>query len=87
MIMIYSADPATGILYTDPQKRAYIDAEILLEKKISTRSAYLKDVAAREAGYSGWDHLATFARCRGVTADTLDKWYHSGALLANVSVL
>lgn len=86
MIMIYSTD-SNGRLFTDPKQHFYVDADLLREKAVALRTvAVLNQIAAR-LGYPSFDALDTFARCRGVTHDSLMRWILSGTVAENVSHL
>lgn len=82
MIMIYSADAATGRLYTDPKQRAYIDAELLQEKATLTRTAAVLDRISVLLGFLSFEALDTYARCNGITKDVLMSWILSGEIAA-----
>lgn len=87
MIMIYSANPETGALFTDEKKHFYIDTELLQEKALALRTNYLLDRIAKTVGFTGFDELDTYLRCSGVTADVLDSWIMSGTLAENLNLI
>jgi len=80
MIWIYSAEPDTGKLFTDPHQHYYIDAEILREHATRSREKYLLNRIAIEVGYNNYGELDTNARCNGVTPDILRWWIITGKL-------
>lgn len=85
MITIYST--ADGKLFTDPKERAYIDAELLFEKKIAVKREAILNEIAQTLGYTSIDALRTFTRCHGVTESTLIDWILTDAIADNLKRL
>ena len=79
MIMIYSTD-SEGRLFTDPKQHFYLDPKLLQEKAYYLRRQYLLNQIAENLGYSNFDNLKTYLRCRGVTAETLNTWIATESL-------
>lgn len=42
---------------------------------------------ARALGFSSWERLVMFTRCRGVTLSVLEKWEESGKLIEYIQML
>lgn len=85
MIMIYSADE-NGNLYTDPKQRAYIDAEILRDRAVYTRTNYVLNRIAQIVGFRSYSEMETSLRCSGVTKEVLDYWVLSGTLVEKLKL-
>lgn len=70
MIIIYSADSA-GRLFTDPKRRAYVDADLLREKATAVKTAAVLDRIARLLGFDSFQAMDCYTRCCGVTQPVL----------------
>ena len=83
MITIYSTD-AEGRLFTDPQQRFFIDAELLQEKKTALRIQALLDQIAVRVGYKSGDELTTSLTCFGYEVDKLIRSGNLAQVLAKI---
>ena len=78
MITIYSTDGEK--LFTDPKRRAYIDADLLTDRAYYTRQRYLLDQIAVVLGFDSFDSLRTSMVAQGVTDTVLMNWILSGRI-------
>lgn len=54
---------------------------------MNSEKATKREIIARSLGFTSWDNLVTFTRCRGVTLSVLENWEKSGELEKYVKML